>query len=168
MSRKKKSRKAGSLGPKAQPRVKERKKTQSKKKGKGQPSGQRAQDKATQSQQLPLQQQMSGLGSRKKIPLIAPGATEAASASLDVSEQKEIEMRLMQIEHDPRFNRLLDKVEKEAELSREDQAWFDSMLDEVETLMQKLGIDADAEIDEDSDLPSTESDDDLLSRFESE
>ena len=155
MSRKKKSRKTGPLAPKSLPRQKQPQAHQSKKKGKGQAAGQRH-SAASQQQQLTKRAALpEGHGQRKPVSLIQPGQT-MADVQMDVSAAQSQEMmtRLMQLENDPRLNRLLDKIEQGATLSREDQKWFDATLDEVEVLMQRLGIE-----DEDDDIDADAQDD---------
>ena len=76
----------------------------------------------------------------------------------------------MQIEHDPRFNRLLDKVEREIALSAEDQKWFDSMLDEAEDIMKTLGLslDEDEEDMENQEDVLIDEDEARLKKFDSD
>jgi ribosome assembly protein YihI (activator of Der GTPase) len=155
MSRKKKTRKLVSLGPKAQPRTKGSKEPQSKKKGRGLQSGQRqhAGQNDAQKKQSENPDNSPLKGSKTPVPLLQPNQSLAEfQKEAEAKNKPELEKRLMQLENDPRLNRLLDKVEQGTKLSKDDQKWFNATLDEIESLMQTLGLDLD-EVDADETQP---------------
>ena len=132
MTRKKKSRRTGS-GPTLQPRIKSSSKDTSKKKGKGLSSGNRN----SEIKNLPEIKQHSivndKVGSKKKVPLINEAPNEESL--------REAEVRLVQLENDPRLNQLLDKVENGASLHPSDKKWMNQQLNEIESLFVFLGLD---------------------------
>ena len=88
-------------------------------------------------------------GSKTAVPLLQPGQSLAEfQKAAEAQNKPALEKRLMQLENDPRLNRLIDKVEQGTKLSKDDQKWFDATLDEIESLVQKLGLDLD-DVDED-------------------
>ncbi|WP_188669282.1 GTPase-activating protein, partial [Tersicoccus solisilvae] len=75
------------------------------------------------------------------------------------------EQLLLQLEEDPRLNKLLDQLEEGRELAADDQQWLERQLAKIEKLMEKLGI---TDLDQADEAPSKgHSDDELLEKFES-
>jgi len=103
-------------------------------------------------------------GSKKKVSLIAPVEAEKlniiAEAVIPESiapdlEQIAPELELELLEQDPRLMDLLDKLDDEQSLSKEDQKWLDKQTARHEYLLGLLGLleDDDGELD-DGDLSS--------------
>lgn len=76
------------------------------------------------------------------------------------------EQKLLKLEDDPRLNQLLDMLEEGRDLNDADQKWLDVQLNEIERLMERLGI-SEADDLEHVMKTTTGSDDDLLEKFES-
>ena len=132
MTRKKKSRRSDS-GPTLQPRMKSSSKILSKKKGKGLSSGNRnaaGKNVPEVKSHLVVDEKV---GSKKKVPLINEEPNDTSF--------RDAEIRLVQLENDPRLNQLLDKVENGASLHSSDKKWMDQQLSEVESLLEFLGLD---------------------------
>ena len=75
----------------------------------------------------------SKIGSKKKIPLL--------NETPDETSFRDAEIRLIQLENDPRLNQLLDKVENGASLHPSDKKWMNQQLNEIESLLVFLGLD---------------------------
>lgn len=122
------------------------------------------------------------LGSKKKVPLIVEAKKKITKAERLVLAEQE----LTQIENDPQFNVLLERLDNGEKLGAGLQSYVDKRLDRIEILMKALGMNTD-DFDDDNeddnedtiDAPlqaakktskkvskSTRDDDDLLSDFE--
>ncbi|WP_163933984.1 Der GTPase-activating protein YihI [Paraferrimonas sp. SM1919] len=174
MTRKKKSRVLGSHGPQLKPKEKSVK-VESKKKGKGKSSGSRnAFDSQSQSASNKHNKAVNPmLGSKKPISLTATVATTKQTQVERLSD-RDAEILLMQIENDPRLNRLLDKVEQNAVLAKQDRKWMNQQLRRIEELMEQLGISLDdeeldfiEEVNIDAAETKPASDEDRLDSFDS-
>ena len=131
------------MGSKLQPRVKSQSTPQSKKKGKGLRSGNKnvLQDNKSQ---LPFKGGIDPkVGSKKKIPLMDQPTPEI--------DKKEAQAQLVQLENDPRLNRLLDKIEQGATIHVSDKKWMNQQLNEIERLLSFLELDTDIEDKDESD-----------------
>ncbi|WP_394202806.1 Der GTPase-activating protein YihI [Shewanella waksmanii] len=166
MSRKK-TRKANENAPKLAPRTKKKDRVLA---GKKQESGNRAgsrHDAKVINQKAPGGSKQSAdprHGSKKPVALSLP----ETKAEVKKPKQPKLtdEQKLLKLEDDPRLNQLLDMLEEGRNLNEADQKWLDSQLNEIERLMERLGI------SEEDDLEhvmrtTTGSDDDLLEKFES-
>ncbi|GLP95418.1 Der GTPase-activating protein YihI [Paraferrimonas sedimenticola] len=146
MSRSKKSRKINSNGPRLQPKAKAKSVPESKKKGKGRKSGSRA-DTAqakpqTKANAAVVKSPMHG--SKKPISLVAKRPqTQTKLPEAERLNETPPEQRLMQLENDPRLNRLLDKADSGAKMSAQDRKWMNEQLDIISALMDQLGIEID-------------------------
>ncbi|QIR15973.1 Der GTPase-activating protein YihI [Shewanella aestuarii] len=171
MARSKKTRKGGENGPKFAPRVKkaDRKTVEGKRAENGRKPGSRHNEAL-------LKQNASGNagkstdprhGSKKPVAL-TPVATKEPQSTKPKQPKMTDEQKLLKIEEDPRLNSLLDMLEEGRDLSANDQKWLDSQLDEIERLMDRLGLNEEApKSTSNKKTPKTDSDDDLLARFES-
>lgn len=92
------------------------------------------------------------LGSKKPIPLIADSAIASkkvnpiASSAGKKSRQAWMD-ELKALENNAYLNTLMDKLENEAHLTQKEEQDFDKMMDRLEWLMAKLGIEVDTEDD---------------------
>ncbi|OCG34646.1 hypothetical protein A9G29_03035 [Gilliamella sp. Fer2-1] len=86
------------------------------------------------------------VGSKKPISLIAETSSNVTQAkqptkpakmvlSSNLSPQQELE----QLENDPKLDKLLDLVEQNSKLTKEQQTYLDSKLNRIDELMQQLG-----------------------------
>ena len=166
MAHSKKSRKANENAPKLAPRTKKNERVLSgKKKDTGNKAGSRHNEKVVGS--------VNGTAAQKKDP--RHGSKVAVKLDLPskvVAPKKEKgpkltdEQKLLKLEDDPRLNQLLDMLEEGRELPQDDQKWLEKQLNQIEALMERLGI------TEEDDLEHvmksvTNSDDDLFDKFES-
>lgn len=93
------------------------------------------------------------IGSKKPIALVADDAT---SKPVLVKEPKPIKKRLSpqegleQLENDEKLEQLLDLVESDSKLTKEQQSYLDSKLNRIEELMQQLGY-SDDDFDDEQD-----------------
>lgn len=100
------------------------------------------------------------IGSKKPIALVADDAT---SKPVLVKESKPIKKRLSpqeeleQLENDEKLEQLLDLVESDSKLTKEQQSYLDSKLNRIEELMQQLGYS-----DDDFDDEQDEAKDDIV------
>ncbi|MWN90026.1 GTPase-activating protein [Gilliamella sp. Pra-s65] len=82
------------------------------------------------------------IGSKKPISLIAEDSSNRVKP---VKQSKPIKMvlspqqELEQLENDPKLDMLLDLVEQNSKLTKEQQAYLDSKLNRIDELMQELG-----------------------------
>ncbi|MGI2856377.1 Der GTPase-activating protein YihI [Shewanella algae] len=160
MSRSKKTRKVGENNPKLAPRTKKSERAPARKK---QDSGNKAGSR--QNPATPKGQKRAGsdkqdirLGSKKPVALDIIKEKVAQPKLTD-------EQLLLQLEEDPRLNKLLDQLEEGRELAADDQQWLERQLAKIEKLMEKLGI---TDLDQADEAPSKgHSDDELLEKFES-
>ncbi|GGZ21083.1 MULTISPECIES: Der GTPase-activating protein YihI [Shewanella] len=163
MSRSKKTRKVGENNPKLAPRSKKSERAPARKK---QDSGNKAGSR--QNPAAPKGQKRAGtdkqdirLGSKK------PVALDIVKEKVAQPKQPKLtdEQLLLQLEEDPRLNKLLDQLEEGRELAADDQQWLERQLAKIEKLMEKLGI---TDLDQSDEAPGKgHSDDELLEKFES-
>lgn len=88
------------------------------------------------------------IGSKKPIPLVV----EKARKQSDPVKRRKFatpEKELDALEADQRFNRLLDKLEDEQVLSKEDKTWLDQQLARHKVLCDLLGIKEETGLPED-------------------
>ncbi|MCG9731417.1 Der GTPase-activating protein YihI [Shewanella sp. Isolate13] len=166
MSRSKKTRKSNENAPKLAPRTKKKERVLS---GKKQVAGNKAGSRHNASM---IESQANGgkaksadprHGSKKPVQLHIN--TEAKVEKKPKGPKLTDEQKLLKLEEDPRLNNLLDMLEEGKNLNHEDQKWLDKQLNQIEALMERLGIS-----DEEDDEPQSKkaiSDDDLFDRFES-
>ena len=150
------------------------------KKHKGLKSGTRHSVSAEKSKQANSGLRDPRLGSKKKVPLIVEPKKKTTKAERLVLAEQE----LAQIENDPQFNVLLERLDNGEKLGAGLQSYVDKRLDRIEILMKALGINTDDLDDENEnddeieapiekakkssrkDSRSGRDDDDLLSDFE--
>lgn len=166
MSHSKKSRKSNDNAPKLAPRTKQSERVlASKKQNSGNKAGSRHNAK--------LVGDKSGSATSKKDP--RHGSKKAVALDLPtkvIAPKKEQgpkltdEQRLLKLEEDPRLNQLLDMLEEGKELPQSDQKWLEKALNQIEALMEKLGISEEDDLDHVVQTTAA-SDDDLLKKFES-
>lgn len=114
-----------------------------KRKHKGLPSGSRTNnDDGKQNRKSTKVIKDPRIGSKKPISLVTTGSvnenkTVKALKSIKISLSPEQELN--QLENDPKLEQLLDLVEQNSKLTKEQQAYLDSKLKRIDELMQKLG-----------------------------
>jgi len=172
MARSKKTRKGGENGPKFAPRVKkaDRKNPEGKRGETGKKSGSRHNETLLK-QNAPSNAGKSTdprHGSKKPVAL-TPVVKASKPAEKDKPKQPKMtdEQKLLKLEDDPRLNNLLDMLEEGRDLSAEDQKWLDLQLDQIERLMDLLGLNETEPAKNTKKTAKSDSDDDLLARFES-
>jgi hypothetical protein len=161
MARVKKSRKIGQIGvPKESWAPKKRKESQAGKvkNRKGNPSGTRNSEATTGSQQSGQRNTTDPrIGSKKPIPLIVDTKTDKPKPAKPKYFSPAEE--LQSIEDDRRLAKLLDLLDQDNPISKDDQAYVDNILARHKVLCELLGIG-------DNEQPEPE-EDDPLARFES-
>ncbi|MBE8168063.1 MAG: Der GTPase-activating protein YihI [Shewanella sp.] len=174
MPRSKKTRKFSENGPKNAPRTKkEDRSSVSKKQANGKKSGSRHNE-----QQLAAQNGGSAVavakdarhGSKKPVALNITPAEPRKSETKVKQPKMTDEQKLLKLEDDPRLNTLLDMLEEGKTLTKEDQQWLDIQLDQMERLMDKLGLNEPAAPQpkkQSTSKQDSNSDDALFDRFES-
>lgn len=164
MPRKKKSRKIGLIGAPLAPKAQRKPKpTSNQKKTRttlGKPSGSRNNPEQTSNQALQAKGNKDPrIGSKKPVPLIVEEKTLGTQVKpKHFSPAKELES----IEQDARFHTLLDKLDTDQSLSREEQAYVTKLTNRHKELCALLGLNED-DSDEIKDKPL----DDLYAQFES-
>lgn len=173
MARSKKTRKGGENGPKHAPRVKkaDRDAPKGKRSETGRKSGSRH-NEGMLKQNAPVSASAKAKdprhGSKKPIALTVDAPKpQSPKANKPKKPKMSDEQKLVAIENDPRFNSLLDLLEEGRVISAEDQAWLDTQLDQMEVLMERLGLNELEEEAPKAKKTKADSDDDLLDRFES-
>ncbi|MBU3003474.1 Der GTPase-activating protein YihI [Paraglaciecola arctica] len=161
MARQKKSRKVGKIGV-AKTSSNVRKPTEKRvKKHLGKPAGSRNSAALTDSQ-----------GPKKVVKDPRHGSKKPVSLIVETSEQKTVPKKikyfsptqeLAAIEQDPRLATLLNKLEKDKKISREDQQYVDQTLARHKVLCDLLGISNDDE----NHQETSEQEIDVFSQFES-
>ena len=166
MTRIKKSRNTNENGAKRAPRTKKAERTIARKK---QDNGNKSGSRQSVGEQQQNNHGGKGkkdprIGSKKPVALVLPNTNEAPIAAVRAVKQAPLtdEQKLAQLENDPRLNQLLDLLEEGKTLPAADQQWLDKQLNELERLMDKLGIDDLADAD---DAEFTD-DEDLLAKFD--
>lgn len=165
MSRSKKTRKSNENAPKLAPRTKKQERVLS---GKKQVAGNKAGSRHNASM---IESQANG-GSAKNSD---PRHGSKKPVQLNIIKEKKVEnkpkgpklsdeQKLLKLEEDPRLNRLLDMLEEGKNLSQDDRQWLDKQLNQIEALLDKLGLSDDIEQPQ---AKKPASDDDLFDKFES-
>ncbi|MCE1695296.1 GTPase-activating protein, partial [Enterobacter hormaechei] len=90
------------------------------------------------------------IGSKVSVPLIVgEKATAVKPAVKPAAEQQKPRLspqeELAMLENDERLDDLLARLEQGEKLSQEDNDYVDNMLDRIDTLMEKLGINLEEE-----------------------
>ncbi|MWP62963.1 Der GTPase-activating protein YihI [Gilliamella sp. Pas-s25] len=124
-----------------------------KRKHKGLPSGSRFNNQDdNKNKNLTNKSKDPRIGSKKPISLVVESASNAIKpvkqpkpAKTVLSPQQELE----QLENDPKLDMLLDLVEQDAKLTKDQQIYLDSKLNRIDELMQELGYSDDDFEDED-------------------
>lgn len=171
MAYKKKKRTGGMLAPRKSPDFKEERELPENKvtKGKGRKSGSRQHveeaHRPCKSAGKSTQPKDARVGSKKPIPLVAPGQRAQSSmapvrekkhaATIDSEQAKQDE--LARLEQNPKLMELLDKSDDGVILSAEQEQWLETQLNRIDQLMSELGIE-----DEDDELLSSSDDWDQL------
>ncbi|WP_085246650.1 Der GTPase-activating protein YihI [Gilliamella mensalis] len=114
-----------------------------KRKHKGLPSGSRFNNQDNnKNKNLTNKSKDPRVGSKKPISLIIEGSNNVIKpvkqpkpAKTVLSPQQELE----QLENDPKLDMLLDLVEQNSKLTKEQQTYLDSKLNRIDELMQALG-----------------------------
>lgn len=127
-----------------------------KRKHKGLPSGSRFNNtddqlnkKSTKAERDPR------LGSKKPIALVSKDAVNITKVAATTKVNKPAlspEQELEQLENDPQLEQLLDLVEQNSKLTKEQQTYLDTKLNRIDELMQTLGY-TDADFDELDEKP---------------
>lgn len=86
------------------------------------------------------------LGSKKKVPLLVSGRTKS-EPSKQVPKFKSPVDELNYIENDPKLQSLLDKIDNELSIAKDEQAYVTKLLDRHKVLCELLGIKQDDEND---------------------
>lgn len=158
MTRQKKARGPGKLGPSKNPELGNTKPAVkgAKRSGKGHRAGHRqGPSKATTTSANPQQRQDPRLGSTKAVPLVKAKAVTAPSAP-PADDRLAKTARLEALENDPRLNALLDQLDAGQALDDDDQQYLDDITDQIDKLMSELGIDGDGDIIDDIDWDDEE------------
>lgn len=169
MARSKKTRNINENGAKVAPRTKKtERKVSSKKQDNGHKTGTR------HNESLLIKAMNKGSdniakdprhGSKRPIELTLTSTKNTVNIVKTKQAKLTDEQKLLQLEEDPRLNQLLDKLEEGKTLAKDDQQWLDKQLDKIETLLAKLGINE--EDDMQQIMQSVSNDDDLMEKFES-
>lgn len=165
MSRIKKTRASSENAPKLQPRTKQKERVQA---GKKQNAGNKPGSRHNASM---IQSQSQGGGANSndprhgsKKPVQLSIKTEKVAVKKPKGPKLTDEQKLLKLEEDPRLNQLLDMLEEGKNLNQDDQQWLDKQLNQLEILMDKLGI---TDEEGEPEIKVAVSDDDLLEKFES-
>ncbi|SQH74646.1 Der GTPase-activating protein YihI [Shewanella benthica] len=173
MSHSKKSRKANENAPKLAPRTKKSDRGLAGKKNKsGNKAGSRhnsnivgGKDGSAASKKDPRH------GSKKAIKLDLPSQIQVQVKVIAPKKEQgpklTDEQKLFKLEEDPRLNQLLDMLEEGKDLSQDEQKWINKTLNQIEALMERLGITEEDDLGQVIESAAAVSDDDLLDRFES-
>lgn len=168
MPRKKKSRKIGQIGTPLAPKANRKPAPASPKRNKktlGKPSGTRNNPEQTSSQSRPSKVQKDPrVGSKKPIPLIVDDKPKArVTKPKFFSPAQELES----IEQNERFGMLLEKLDSEVALSRQERAFVNKLTARHQELCDLLGISNDDGSMADAGNSENSTDDDLYDQFES-
>lgn len=126
-----------------------------KRKHKGLPSGSRTIDPAEQKKTETKVVKDARIGSKKKVPLVVEFINRPEKnqfikpVPLEEKPRLAPEVELEQLENNECLNQLLDDLEAGKTLSAEDQKFVDDCLDRVHELMTELGIEDEADDEED-------------------
>lgn len=123
-----------------------------KRKHKGLPSGSRFNNAdGSQNKKTTKAGRDPRLGSKKPISLVTNDVINITKVTTVTKVSKPAlspEQELEQLENDPQLEQLLDFVEQNSKLTKDQQAYLDSKLKRIDELMQELGY-TDADFDED-------------------
>ncbi|MDC9593734.1 Der GTPase-activating protein YihI [Xenorhabdus sp. IM139775] len=126
-------------------------KRQKKRRGHGNTTGSRQSgDGSNKKRQSVKQEKDPRIGSKVPVPLIVgENATAVKPAVKPVVEQQKPHLspqeELEMLENDERLDDLLARLEQGEQLSQEDNDYVDNMLDRIDILMEKLGINLEEE-----------------------
>lgn len=165
MPRKKKSRKIGQIGTPLAPKTNRKPAPESPKRNKktlGKPAGTRNNPEQTSSQSRPSKTVRDPrVGSKKPIPLIVDDKPKVkVTKPTFFSPAQELES----IEQNERFAMLLEKLDADAALSREEKAFVNKLTARHQELCDLLGI---ADEDDSADTTGSQTENDLYAQFES-
>lgn len=114
-----------------------------KRKHKGLPSGSRFNNNdGNQNKKSSQVEKDPRIGSKKPVSLIVEASDNIAKTQKQAKPNKQVlspEQELEQIEKDPRLEQLLDLVEQNTKLTKEQQSYLDTKLNRIDELMQLLG-----------------------------
>lgn len=169
MSHSKKSRKVNENAPKLAPRTKKSDRALAGKKNKsGNKAGSRhnsnivgGKDGSAASKNDPRH------GSKKAIKLDLPSQVQVIAPKKEQGPKLTDEQKLFKLEEDPRLNQLLDMLEEGKDLNQDDQKWLNKTLNQIEALMERLGITEEDDLGQVIESAAAVSDDDLLDKFAS-
>lgn len=100
------------------------------------------------------------LGSKVPVPLVVDSKVKAKPvAKTEAKPRLTPEEELSKLENDERLDALLDRLDNDEVLSKEDQAYVDLTLDRIDALMEQLGIELG---DEEDDEEKEEKPEDIL------
>jgi len=167
MAHSKKSRKTDENAPKLAPRTKKNERVLAgKKKDSGNKAGSRHNENLVGGTQGSAAQRKDPRhGSKVAVKLDLPIQTIAPKK--EKGPKLTDEQLLLKLEEDPRLNQLLDMLEEGKELSEVDQKWLNKQLNTIESLMERLGITEQDDLEYAMKSAVASSDDDLLKKFES-
>ncbi|CDG19526.1 MULTISPECIES: Der GTPase-activating protein YihI [Xenorhabdus] len=126
-------------------------KRQKKRRGNGNATGSRQSgNDSNKKRSVAKQEKDPRIGSKVSVPLIVgEKATAVKPAVKPAAEQQKPRLspqeELAMLENDERLDDLLARLEQGEKLSQEDNDYVDNMLDRIDTLMEKLGINLEEE-----------------------
>ncbi|MDN0123537.1 Der GTPase-activating protein YihI [Yersinia aleksiciae] len=128
------------------------------KKHSGNRSGARSNVEGTNKKgQTPVQEKDPRFGSKVPVPLVVESNVKAKPTTkpvvkVEAKPRLTPEEELSKLENDERLDALLDRLDNDEVLSKEDQAYVDLTLDRIDALMEQLGIElGDDEDDEEKE-----------------
>lgn len=106
--------------------------------------------------QTQTQEKDPRIGSKVPVPLVMDSKVKAKPATKPVAKVETKprltpEEELTKLENDERLDALLDRLDNDEVLSKEDQAYVDLTLDRIDALMEQLGIELGDEDDEEKE-----------------
>ncbi|ANI29799.1 GTPase activator [Yersinia entomophaga] len=109
--------------------------------------------------QTQVQEKDPRIGSKVPVPLVVEGKVKAKPAAPKPVAKPRLtpEEELAKLENDERLDALLDRLDNDEVLSKEDQAYVDLTLDRIDALMEQLGIELGD--DEDDEKPEEKQED---------
>lgn len=109
------------------------------------------------------------IGSKVPVPLVVDSKVKAKPTTKPVAKAEAKprltpEEELTKLENDERLDALLDRLDNDEVLSKEDQAYVDLTLDRIDALMEQLGIELG---DDEDDAEREEKPEDILKLLKS-
>ncbi|EEQ12830.1 hypothetical protein yfred0001_44710 [Yersinia frederiksenii ATCC 33641] len=119
--------------------------------------------------QAQTQEKDPRIGSKVPVPLVIDSKVKAKPttklvAKVEAKPRLTPEEELTKLENDERLDALLDRLDNDEVLSKEDQAYVDLTLDRIDALMEQLGIELG---DDEDDEEKEEKQEDILKLLKS-